>query len=144
MFFCAGDVVERYASHNMRMIRGVIQSMPFTGTMFVAGAFALTGFPPFSIFMSELLIIIAGFSRSAYAVTGLLLFFLVLAFSGIIYQLCRILFGRAPKDIVRHGAPLSTKIACVFLLILIIGLGVAVPWVFRDGLAAAHEIMKGI
>ena len=144
MFFGAGNIVARYGRHNMRMIRGVAQSMPFTGAMFLTGTFALTGFPPFSIFMSELLIIISGFTKGAYAVTAALMFFLVLAFSAIIYQISRILFGRQPKDMARAGEPLSTKIACLFLMIFIIGLGVTVPWILKDGLAAANQILKGI
>jgi hydrogenase-4 component F len=144
MFFCAGDIVGQYHSHNMRMIRGVVQSMPFIGTMFCVGAFALTGFPPFSIFMSELLIIIAGFSKSAFTVTALFLFFLVLAFSAIMYQLCRILFGRAAKDMERRGTPLSVKIACLFLLLFVVILGIAIPWMLKEGIAAANEILKGI
>jgi hydrogenase-4 component F len=144
MFFGAGNIVAKYGRHNMRMIHGVIQSMPFTGTMFLAGTFALIGFPPFSIFMSELLIIIAGFSKGSYAVTSFLMFFLVLAFSGIIYQFSRMLFGRAPKGMPRPDEPLSAKIAYIFLLIIIVGLGFTVPWILKDGMVAANEILKGI
>jgi hydrogenase-4 component F len=144
MFFGAGSIVAKYGRHNMRMIHGVMQSMPFTGTIFLAGTFALIGFPPFSIFMSELLIIIAGFSKGSYAVTSFLMFFLVLAFSGIIYQFSRMLFGRAPKGMPRLDEPVSAKMAYIFLLILIVGLGFTVPWILKDGIAAANEILKGI
>jgi formate hydrogenlyase subunit 3/multisubunit Na+/H+ antiporter MnhD subunit len=94
--------------------------------------------------MSELLIIIAGFSKGSYAVTSFLMFFLVLAFSGIIYQFSRMLFGRAPKGMPRLDEPVSAKMAYIFLLILIVGLGFTVPWILKDGIAAANEILKGI
>ncbi|MFA5099406.1 MAG: hydrogenase 4 subunit F [Candidatus Omnitrophota bacterium] len=144
MFFGAGNIVSRYGQHNMRMIHGVVQSMPFTGTMFLAGTFALAGFPPFSIFMSELLIIIAGFTKGAYGITGALLFFLALAFGAVIYQVSRILFGRQPKGMARIGEPLSAKLAFIFLSIFILVLGSTVPWVLKCGISAANEILKGI
>lgn len=144
MFFSAGTIVNRYGSHNMKMIRGVIQSMPFTGTVFIAGACALIGFPPFSIFMSELLIIIAGFARGAYALTGVFMFFMALAFGAIIYHVCGMVFGKRPHTMPRTDEPLSTKAAYVMLMVLIAGLGIAVPWVIREGLAAASHILTGI
>ena len=144
MFFGAGNIVARYGKHNMRMIHGVMQSMPFTATTFLVGTFALTGFPPFSIFMSELLIIISGFTKGAYAVVAVLLFFLVLAFSAVIYQVSFIIFGRQPKGLARICEPLSTKVVYLFLLAFIIGLGVTLPFILKDGIVAANEILKGI
>ncbi len=144
MFFGAGNIVKRYDRHNMRMIHGVIQSMPFTGILFLLGTFAITGFPPFSIFMSELLIIIAGFLKGSYVVTGLLLFFLVVVFSAIINHFSPMLFGRAPKDLPKYSEPISEKLAFLFLLALVVGLSIAVPWLVRDGVIAAGEILKGI
>ncbi len=144
LFLGAGNIVKRYGRHNMRMIHGVIQSMPFTGTLFLLGSFAICGFPPFSIFMSELLIIIAGFLKGSFVVTGLLLFFLVVAFSAIVNHFSRMLFGRAPKDLPGYREPLSGKIVFLFLLVLILGFGVTVPWLARDGIKAAGEILKGI
>ncbi len=144
LFFGAGNIVKNYGRHNMHAIRGVIQSMPFTGVFFLLAVFAVTGLPPFSIFMSELLIIIAGFLKGTYWATGLLLFFLAVVFSAFINHFTRMLFGHAPKDMVKIGAPLSHKIAFLFLLALILVFGITVPWLVKDGIIAAGQVLKGI
>lgn len=144
MFFCAGSIVERYESHNMRMIRGVVNSMPFTGIFFLAGTFALTGFPPFSIFMSELLLIIAGFTKGHYFITAGLIFFLVTAFGGIVYHFASMAFGRQPHDMPKYSEPLSVKAVFIFMLFIALLMGVTMPWLIGDGLKAAAEVLKGI
>ena len=144
MFFGAGAIVNGYDKHNMRLIRGAMHVMPFTAGMFLAGAFAITGFPPFSIFMSELLIIIAGFLKGAYAVMAVVLFFLVLSFGAVIYHISRIVFGRQPAGQARISEPCATRIAYLFLIVFIIVLGLAIPWVLSEGIVAAGLIMRGI
>jgi hypothetical protein len=72
------------------------------------------------------------------------MFFLVLAFSAIIYQFSRMLFGKAPREMQRTGEPFSARLSYIFLLILIAGLGLTVPWILKDGIAAANEILRGI
>jgi hydrogenase-4 component F len=144
MFFGAGTIVNGYDKHNMRMIRGAMHVMPFTAVVFLAGTFAITGFPPFSIFMSELLIIIAAFLKGSYAVIAAVLFFLVLSFGAVIYHISRILFGRHPNGQARIIEPGTARIAYLFLLILIIVLGLAIPQIISEGIAAAGQIMRGI
>ena len=80
MFFGAGNIVSAYGKHNMNSIRGVIKTLPFTGIMMLLGLFALTGFPPFSIFVSELMIIVAAFNKGSYFVAALLLLLLAIIF----------------------------------------------------------------
>ncbi|MBP6920200.1 MAG: hydrogenase 4 subunit F [Candidatus Omnitrophica bacterium] len=144
LFFGAGAIVSRYGTHNMRLIRGVGRSMPFTGVLCAAAACALIGFPPFSIFMSELLIVISGFSKGAYALTAALLFFLAVAFGAVIFHIWRMLSGRMPKGLQQADEPLSIQAAYVFLFIFILGLGIWVPGIIRDGITAAAQVLTGI
>jgi len=144
MFFGAGNIVKKYEQHNMRMIRGVVESMPFTGIMFLLGTFALTGFPPFSLFFSELLLIVAGFLKGAYIVTGLLLFFLALIFSAMISHFSRMLFGHAPKGMLKTKEPLGAKAAFVILLAVISISGLSLAWIYKPAVLIAQQILKGI
>lgn len=59
-FFCAGDLVERYGTHDMRRMGGLLAAAPLAGTGLVLGILVLVGAPPFSIFMSELWIVRSG------------------------------------------------------------------------------------
>jgi hydrogenase-4 component F len=118
MFFGAGNIVSVYQKHNMRAIRGVIKLMPFTGIMVLLGVFALTGFVPFSIFFSEMIIIISAFINGAYWIAALLLLFLAIIFGAFIHHFGKMLFGNLPKGLQVVGEPLSGKLAFLFLLLL--------------------------
>ena len=85
-FFGAGGVLSRYETRDADEVRGVIRVAPFTGVMVLLGALAITGVPPFGIFRSELLIVTGGFSHSRYALAGLLVVLVNVAFVGV-YQL---------------------------------------------------------
>ena len=114
MFFGAANIIKKYKKDNMNMIKGVISSMPFTGIIFILGMFALIGMPPFSIFFSELLILISGFSRGLYLASGLYLFFIAVIFGGILYHFTRVLFGEKPEDMNIAKEGMSAKTAFIF------------------------------
>ncbi|MCX5712088.1 MAG: hydrogenase 4 subunit F [Candidatus Omnitrophica bacterium] len=143
MFFGAGNIVSAYKKHNMNAIRGVIEALPFTGIMVLIGVFALTGFPPFSIFISEIMIIIAAFTKGSYLVAAFLLLFLAVIFGAFIYHFGKMLFGNRPKVMKVSGEPLSGKLAFLFLLFLICALGLVMPFVKKDLLWTAQRLLQG-
>lgn len=132
MFFGAGNIVHAYKKHNMNAIKGVIRLMPFTGIMVLLGVFALTGFPPFSIFASEILILIAAFAKGSYVIGSCLLLFLGIVFGAFIFHFGKMLYGHKPKDMVCEGEPASGKLAFVFLLILMLSGGIGFVFVQED------------
>lgn len=143
MFFGAGNIVSAYGKHNMTGIRGVIKALPFTGIMVLVGVFALTGFPPFSIFISEIMILVAAFKEGSYMVAGLLLLFLVVVFSAFIYHFAEMLFGKLPKDMAVTAEPLSGKFAFLFLFFQICALGVVLPFIKKDLVWIAQRLFHG-
>jgi len=143
MFFGAGNIVSVYKKHNMNAIRGVIKALPFTGIMVLLGMFALTGFPPFSIFISEIMILAAAFANGSYMIAAMLLFFLSLIFGAFVYHLGKILFGNLPRGMVVAGEPLSGKAAFLFLFFLICGLGMVLPFIKKDLLWFAQRLLQG-
>ena len=144
MFFCAGSVTKRYKTNDMHVIRGVSSALPFTGPILMIGAFALAGSPPFSVFMSELLILIAGFNSGAYIQSGLFLLFVAIIFGGIIHHISGIVFGKKPEDIEIGREPLSSKLSLTFLFILVCVMGFMAPGVFNKLLLSAADIIRGI
>lgn len=142
MFFGAGDIIATYKKHNMNALRGVLKVMPFSGTMTLLGVFALTGFPPFSIFISEILIIISAFLGGAYLTAGLLLGFLALVFAAFIYHFGRMLFGNLPKGMQVTAEPLSAKLAYLFLLFPICALGIALLFLQKDLLWITDKFIR--
>jgi hydrogenase-4 component F len=142
IFFGAGNIVSAYKKHNMNDIRGVIAAMPFTGVMVLIGVFALTGLPPFSIFFSEMMIIIAAFMKGSYLAVGLLLISLAVIFGAFIFYFGKMLFGKPPKDMTRFEEGAGGKLAFIFLSVLICVLGVLLPFIKKDLIWIAQGLFR--
>ena len=56
MFFSAGSTYLKTHTCNMEYLGGLIKKMPYTGLVFIIGAVAISGLPPFNGFISEVLI----------------------------------------------------------------------------------------
>jgi len=143
MFFGAGNIVRVYKKHNMNAIRGVIKALPFTGIMALLGVFALTGFAPFSIFISEMMIIMAAFTNGSYLIAALLLLCLGVIFGAFIFHFGKMLFGNLPKGMTVIGEPLSGKLAFLFLFFLICGVGIVLVFKNKDLLWLAQRLLQG-
>jgi hydrogenase-4 component F len=141
MFFCAGSAVRVYGTNDMNKMRGMIQLTPFAGIAIFLGAFALGGMPPFSIFMSEVLILIAGFVGKQYVISALMLLFLAVAFAGLVHHISKLALGSKPQRANRHHATLSTKIALLFLGIFILVLGLKIPHSFFILLSSCQKLI---
>ena len=115
-----------------RGLRRDVKGKIFTGMMMLLGVFALTGFPPFSIFFSEIMIIIAAFTKGSYLLAAALLLFLAVIFGAFINHFGKMLFGNLPKGMVQRGEPLSGKLAFLFLTILICTVGIALVFMNKD------------
>jgi len=143
MFFGAANVVKKYKKDNLNSIKGVLSSQPFCGAMLILGMFALSGMPPFSIFFSELFILISGFSQGRYFISGIILALLSIIFGAIVHHLSRILFGKKPEELAQEKETLSTKFSFLFLLIFMCAIGIKIPVFFNKIIMAALEILKG-
>ncbi len=56
LFLLAGNILSVYRTKAVADVRGVVRVLPVSGWLWVAGLFAITGTPPFSLFLSEFLI----------------------------------------------------------------------------------------
>jgi len=144
MFFGVGNVVKRYKTTNLSMIRGVISAMPFTGVMLVLGLFALAGSVPFSIFVSEFIILFSGFLKGYYLACALFVFFLAVIFAALVSHFSGILFGRRPDAVLREGEPLLGKMSFIFLFIFIATMGLFIPGFLNQLLSSAVGIVNGV
>jgi len=143
MFFGAGNIVSLYGKHNINAIRGVLKALPFTGIMVLMGCFALTGFPPFSVFISEFLILITAFVNGSYLMAGLMLLFLSVIFGAFIHHFGKMLFGNLPKNMLTAHEPLSEKLALLFLFFLTCAPGIALIFKGKDLLWIAQRLLQG-
>ena len=77
MFFGAGIMMRAYGTKEIALIHGVGYRFPTEGALWLAGAIAITGAPPFGLFLSEFTIMRAGlkplFSWAVYVMAILLI-----------------------------------------------------------------------
>ncbi|MBI5539176.1 MAG: hypothetical protein HY951_03900 [Bacteroidia bacterium] len=82
LFYSAGSVYQQTHTRNMDKLGGLIKTMPKTAVIFLIGAIAIGGIPPFNGFISEFIIyngLIEGIKSNS--LTQIILF--VLAFAGL-------------------------------------------------------------
>lgn len=143
MFFSAGNAVKRYKTSDMHVIRGLLSVMPFSGVLLMLGAFALAGSPPFSIFISEIMILISGFQKSSYIAASAFLLFAAIIFGAMIHHFSAVVFGRKPDGVVARPESLSAKISMVMLLIFICVMGLKIPEFMNKLFISATDIIRG-
>ena len=95
-FYAAGLVLLRYGHKNMEGVTGLLRQMPLVGGAMLLATLALAGFPPFGLFISEILIATGAYDERpwvAYAFLGLL----AVAFAALVNQVFRMVLGE-PKE----------------------------------------------
>ena len=141
-FLLAGRVLDRYGTHEIAGASGVLMAMPVTGGLFAAGGLALAGLPPFGLFISEILLIRAGWVTGHRALTALVLGLMVVAFGSLVYQLQRVMLGR-PPDAVACGERVSWPLVVLAAPLLALAwLGVSFPARAQMLLQRAVEVMS--
>jgi hydrogenase-4 component F len=123
LFFVAGNLVQRYGTTRIARIRGVVQMMPLTGSLLLLGVFAISGLPPFALFVSELGIVGAGFASGHAGIAVVLVIGLTLVFTGVIAPALAMAFGRVrqPMPALSLGPLGAVALGLPALYILVFG-----------------------
>ncbi len=143
MFFGAGNILQRTGTKDIGEVRGVLKVLPATGILFLGGALAITGCPPFSLFLSEFMVVVGGISSDNHLGVALYLLLLAIVFAAFLYHVGRMVFGEpaAPADGERDS---RTNIALMSaLLISILALGLYLPAFLSDVLEQIVRLFLG-
>lgn len=123
LFLCAGAVVYRVGTTKLDDLGGLGKEMPITAVVFLIGALALAGIPPFNGFVSKWMIYLAGIKAGfpiltviAVIISALTLAYLVKAFS-------MVFLGTTPKGLNVKDVPSSMLIPMIVLAGLCIVFG---------------------
>jgi hydrogenase-4 component F len=129
LFLAAGNIHRAYGSKQAGDLSGVLERLPFSGAMFLAGFFAITASPPFAPFVSEFQILQAAFHDRRYAAGGLYLLFLFLVFIGMGLVVLSICQGKpsTPPTATDFRDNLGTGLPILVFLGLVVLLGVYNP-----------------
>jgi hydrogenase-4 component F len=140
-FFAAGTAIARYGSRDMRVIKGLVGVAPIGATLLMLAALSLAGVPPFSIFVSELLVIRAGIGQGHWVPIAIFLAMVVVIFAGLLHHAGSMVFGTPTDTAGREPEAWSPLLGMALLGVIMVALGLGIPATFDEPLRRATEII---
>ena len=99
LFLSSGNILLGFGTKLVPKVGNMAKLFPQTFVSFFAGFAGISGFPPFGIFISEILIIIGAFQAGRYGSVGVLIFGLILVFAGAARIVMDISFGETSQEV---------------------------------------------
>lgn len=127
MFFAVGNVLLKYDSKYIKDISGLLRISPLTAGTLIIGGLALTGAPPFSMFVGEVAIFSGGFATGHAAAAIAIIVLISIVFIGFLHYVNSMVFGRPPEGRVPSATNPWIATAFVVSLVPVVVLGVYVP-----------------
>ena len=143
LFLTGGNIRIAYNTKLIRKVRGAIRVVPVSAAFLLVGAFAVTGWPPFGVFVSEFTIAGASFASGNALPALCFIALLTVIFGGFIYYISGMVFGE-PQTAAEGGeARTGTLLLLGGLVAALLVLGVAIPAALREGILNAAGVLKG-
>ena len=136
LFLAAGNIFLKYSSTKMKNVRGVMSTLPVTGAIFILGFLAVTGVPPFGIFVTELSILSAGIG-SHPIVTMAALLGIGLVFIGFLRHVIAMMFGEADSEITAGEGSVWLVAPIVLLAVALLISGFVFPGAIKFLISSA-------
>lgn len=126
-FFAAGAALLFAGTTEIGAVQGLGRRSPLAGAALLAGAFAVTGAPPFALFLSELSILQGGAADRRFVPVAILVACMVGAFCAVLYHVTRMVFGKSSETAPPPPFPRSYALALLVVLLPVLALGVTLP-----------------
>jgi hydrogenase-4 component F len=144
LFFAAGNIQQHYHTLDFRRIGGgVARALPVTAVVLGLAAVAVSGLPPFGLFVSELIIVTGGFTSRQAWVSAVLLAALIVVFCGVLMKLAGLLLGPARAEHPREQMPVGHAVAMSLPLVVLLVFSLWVPDSLRQLMEQAANIIRG-
>lgn len=129
LFLSAGNIHRAYRSKRSDEVRGALRRLPVSGSLFLAGFFAVTGSPPFGPFISEFTIFNGAVVGGHYVAAGMFLLFLAVIFIGMGATVLTVVQGPvSPAGLATPNRDSPWKTASpIVALALVVMMGVWIP-----------------
>jgi hydrogenase-4 component F len=106
-------------------------------------ALSLAGMPPFSIFISELMVLRSGIGHGHWVAIAIFLAMVVVIFAGLLHHAGAMVFGEPAPEATREPETWSPLLGMMLLAAIMILLGLTIPRSFDVLLRRATEIIGG-
>ncbi len=129
LFLSAGNIHRAFGSKSTADVRGALRLLPISGSLFLAGFLAITGSPPFGPFLSEFTIVNAALDAEQFALGGMFVGLLAIAFIGMGTTVLAVLQGDPPEGVrARLSSDTPGLVLPILLLMgLVLMLGLYLP-----------------
>lgn len=143
LFLVVGNVVLVTGSSAAAANRGLVRTLPISGALLVLGLFAVTGSPPFGLFLSEFTILRAAVATGQLWVAAAVLILLAIIFVGMATMILNMALGNpeSAEAPVRESPWLL--IGPVVLAAIVLMLGVYLPGPLQSALTHAAVSLGG-
>lgn len=147
LFLVAGNLVLAARSSASADLRGMLGVRPASAVLLLAGLFAVTGSPPFGLFVSEISIVSGAVRANEPWIAVIMVALLVIIFVGIAGMMLEIAYGRAPAES-ENGTRRSKESLWLLagpaaLALVVLTLGLYIPTPLRTALARAAVTLGG-
>ncbi len=105
----------------------MLKIMPFSAVLFAGGALALGGMPPFNVFISEFMTVVAGLAAGHVWLTVFILLLLTIVLGGLVRMVACVLFGDAPEAVSKGELGLFTTLPMAIMIVLMLVMGTHIP-----------------
>ncbi|MBS4049986.1 MAG: hydrogenase 4 subunit F [Methylomonas sp.] len=139
IFVTVGHAAQLAGTQNMERIRGLIKTQPKIGWGLLIGTVAIAGFPPFGVFTSEFLVLLATMHSYPW-LAPLLLLGIGVAFAGLFRHIQPMVYGEQPEG----QLPIKANLWPVMVhLALVLWLGLAIPDFLANWFSQATLLISG-
>ena len=144
LFLTAGNIHRRFDSKRREEVAGAISVVPVSASLFIAGFLAVTGSPPFGIFVSEFTILRGVFAAHHYALGGYFLLMLSIIFIGMGSTVLAVTLGQPSlrANRVNYHDTLLTTGPPLFMMLLVLLLGLYLPESVRTMVTEAAQLVE--
>lgn len=143
LFLAAGRMRAVYGTNDIAALSGVIKRLPFAGSIFALGVFALLGLPPFGSFMAEMLILSGIVQRDNMMAFTLMCAMLTIIFVATGRAVFPMLWGPLKSDLEAVKEPLVTMLPMMAFVAMLVLLGIYTPDVISNLLLVVAQSIGG-
>jgi hydrogenase-4 component F len=145
LFFAAGNIHQQFHTLDFRRLgSGLVRTMPVTALLMGLAAVAVSGLPPFGLFVSELTIIAGGFTSHHALVSVVMLAALIAVFCGVLIKLAGLLLGPCHDGHPRETISVSNVVAMSLPLGTLLLFTAWLPGSLRQLMEQAADIIRGM
>jgi hydrogenase-4 component F len=141
-FVVSGRILASEGTTSLSRLRGLLVRSPRLGVFLVAGMTALLGLPPFSIFFTEVAIVVSGFTGGLGWVMAVAVALLLVAFAGLVRNTAAIAFGDPGER-----EPAEENHDSIAPLVVALGVTAVIAFVggpFADLIRTSAEALGGV